>query len=48
MLTKEETEAFRVKLEPVIDRWIKEVEEKGIDGRAMVAAARAAIAKHSR
>ena len=48
VLTKEETEAFRGKLEPVIDRWIKEVEEKGIDGRAMVAAARAAIAKHSR
>jgi TRAP-type C4-dicarboxylate transport system substrate-binding protein len=45
-LTKEETEAFRVKLEPVVDRWVKDVSGQGIDGAALVAAARAAIAKH--
>ena len=38
---------FREKLNPVVERWIAEVGEKGIDGRALVDAARAAIAKHS-
>ena len=40
-------EGFRSRLEPVVDRWIAEVGEKGIDGQALVEAARAAIAKHS-
>ncbi|WP_295807770.1 TRAP transporter substrate-binding protein [uncultured Nitratireductor sp.] len=47
-LTAEETEAFRTQLEPVVERWIEEVDAKGIDGRALVDAARAAIAKHSK
>lgn len=48
VLTAEETEAFKAKLEPVIDRWIEEVGSKGIDGKALVAAAREAIAKYSK
>ncbi|WP_244468073.1 TRAP transporter substrate-binding protein [Nitratireductor soli] len=47
-LTQEETQAFQAALEPVVDRWIEEVKAKGIDGRALVDAARAAIAKHAK
>jgi TRAP-type C4-dicarboxylate transport system substrate-binding protein len=47
VLTKEETEAFRARLEPVVQRWTEEVKEKGIDGEAMVKAAREAVARHS-
>lgn len=46
-LNAEETEAFRVVLEPVVDRWIKEVSGAGIDGAAMVDMARTLIAKHA-
>lgn len=46
-LTPEETEAFQTALEPVVERWVEEVDAKGIDGRALVEAAREAIAKHS-
>ena len=35
VLSKEETEAFKVKLEPVVERWIREVEVDGIDGRRL-------------
>ena len=47
VLTEAEIAAFREKLEPVVERWIAEVEKKGIDGRALVEAARAAIARHT-
>ncbi len=47
-LSDAELEAFKRKLEPVVDRWIEEVKAKGIDGRALVTAARANIAKYSR
>jgi len=47
-LSEAELAAFKQKLEPVVDRWIEEVKSKGIDGRALVAAARANIAKYSR
>lgn len=47
-LTPEQTEAFREKLEPVVDRWIEEVSAQGIDGAALVEAARAAVTEHSR
>jgi TRAP-type C4-dicarboxylate transport system substrate-binding protein len=47
-LSQAETDAFRAKLEPVIDRWIKEVAEKNIDGKALVDSARAAVAKYSK
>ena len=46
-LTDEETEAFRVVLEPVVQRWIDEVSGAGIDGAAMVEKARALIAGHA-
>ena len=46
-LTEEEMQAFRTAMEPVDKRWIEEVTAKGIDGRALYDAARAAIAKHS-
>jgi len=46
-LTEDELAKFREKLEPVVDRWIAEVEEKGIDGKALVAKARELIAKYS-
>ena len=47
-LTEAETDAFRIALEPVINRWIVDVQKKGINGAALVEAARAAIAKHSK
>ena len=47
VLSEEETKAFRIQLEPVVERWIDEVRKDGIDGRALVAKARKLIAKHS-
>src|SRR5690606_6548213 len=47
VLNDTEIAAFREKLEPVVQRWVGEVKEKGIDGAALVAKARAAIAKHA-
>ncbi|MCO5119290.1 MAG: TRAP transporter substrate-binding protein [Burkholderiaceae bacterium] len=46
-LTEAELEAFRQRLEPVVQRWIDEVGGKGIDGGALVGKARTAIAKHA-
>ena len=46
-LSDAEIARFREKLDPVVERWIAEVGEKGVDGRALVDAARAAIARHS-
>lgn len=46
VLTEEQTEAFRQKLEPVVQRWIDEVSGQGIDGAGLVEKARAGIAKH--
>jgi TRAP-type C4-dicarboxylate transport system substrate-binding protein len=46
VLNKEETETFRIKLEPVIDKWIEEVEKEGIDGRKLVNKARKLIKKY--
>jgi len=42
-----ELDKFRAKLEPVVERWIEDVKGQGIDGAALVAAARAGIARHS-
>ena len=47
-LTDAELDAFRKKLEPVVDRWIADVSKDGIDGKKLVTAARAAIAKYSK
>ncbi|MEM8741126.1 MAG: TRAP transporter substrate-binding protein [Pseudomonadota bacterium] len=46
-LTEAETEAFMTALEPVVDRWVDEVSEKGIDGTDLVERARAAIAANT-
>jgi TRAP-type C4-dicarboxylate transport system substrate-binding protein len=48
VLTEAELAAFREKLEPVVQRWINEVKGQGIDGAALVTAARANIAKYSK
>ena len=47
MLTEEETAAFDKALLPVVDRWIEEVDAKGIDGAALVEKARASTQAHS-
>ncbi|WP_321341380.1 TRAP transporter substrate-binding protein [Breoghania sp.] len=46
-LSPAEIDAFKKRLEPVVDRWIADVESKGIDGRKLVEAARATIAKYA-
>lgn len=48
VLTDAELAAFRTKLEPVVQRWIDEVKGQGIDGAALVRAARENIAKYSK
>jgi TRAP-type C4-dicarboxylate transport system substrate-binding protein len=48
VLSEDELAAFRTKLEPVVQRWINEVKGQGIDGVALVTAARANIAKFSK
>jgi TRAP-type C4-dicarboxylate transport system substrate-binding protein len=45
-LTEEETEAFRQALEPVTDRWVKDVSAQGIDGAGLVKQARELMDKH--
>ena len=47
VLTEAETEAFREKLEPVVQRWIEEVSPQGIGGARLVEQARELIAKNS-
>ncbi len=47
VLTQEETDAFNAALSGVVDRWVSEVNEKGIDGDDLVAKARAATAANS-
>jgi TRAP-type C4-dicarboxylate transport system substrate-binding protein len=47
MLSAEETDAFKAKLEPVVQRWVDEVTSQGIDGQGLVDKARELIAKHS-
>jgi len=48
VLTDAELAAFRTKLEPVVQRWINEVKGQGIDGAALVKAARQNIARYSK
>jgi TRAP-type C4-dicarboxylate transport system substrate-binding protein len=45
-LTPEESAVFQAALEPVVQRWIDEVAGQGIDGAALVSAAREAIARN--
>ena len=46
VLTKEETDIFKQKLEPVIDKWVEDVKKEGIDGRKLVNKARKLIKKY--
>lgn len=46
-LTEEETAVFAAAMEPVVERWVEEVTDNGIDGAGLVERARAAIAEHS-
>lgn len=45
-LSEEELERFREAAMPVVERWIEEIKEQGIDGGALYAAAVEAIATH--
>ncbi len=45
-LTEEQTAAFRDALRPVVQRWIDDVSANGIDGAALVEAARAHVAEN--
>jgi TRAP-type C4-dicarboxylate transport system substrate-binding protein len=47
VIPKIELKNFEARLQPVVDRWIAEVKEKGIDGTASVKEARRLIAKYS-
>ncbi len=47
VLTPEETEVFNTALENVVDRWISEVVERGIDGHGLVEKARMLVTEHS-
>lgn len=46
VIDEAEMAKFRERMAPVVQRWIDEVSAKGIDGQALVDAAKAAIAKH--
>lgn len=48
VLNKAQTDAFRTALEPVAERWVKEVSAKGINGKAMLEEARALVQKYSK
>lgn len=47
-LSAAETDAFKAVMAPVVDRWIREVSGRGIDGQRLVSKARELIAKYSR
>ena len=48
VLTPAQLEAFKTRLEPVVQRWENEVKSKGIDGKKLVEVARKEIAKYSK
>ncbi len=45
-LPPEEVARFKAAAQPVIDRWVAEMEAKGIDGRALIEQAKQLIEKH--
>lgn len=45
-LSADEVARFKAASQPVIDRWISEMDAKGIDGKALIAEAKALIKKH--
>ena len=46
-LSPEETQVFADALEPVVQRWVEDVSDDGIDGEALVERARASIAENA-
>ena len=48
ILSPAEMAEFKKVLEPVVDRWIKEVNGSGIDGKGLVSKARELVAKYSK
>ena len=48
VLNEEETSEFQSALEPVVARWISEVNEKGIDGARLVETARELVSENTR
>ncbi len=48
VLNKGEVDAFRTALEPVAQRWVKEVSAKGIPGQQILDEARATVQKYSK
>lgn len=47
-ISKVEGDKMKAAAKPAIDRWLKEVKAKGIDGAALLADARALLVKHSK
>ncbi|WP_322865537.1 TRAP transporter substrate-binding protein [Aquicoccus sp. G2-2] len=45
-LPPDEVARFKAKAEPVIDRWVAEMDSKGIDGRGLIDQAKSLIKKH--
>lgn len=48
VLTEDETAAFFDALEPVVERWVSEVNEKGIDGAGLVVRARELVSANAK
>lgn len=48
MLGADEVERWKTAAQPTIDSWIKEMDEKGLDGKALFEKARTLIAKYSK
>lgn len=46
LLDEAEVARWKAKAEPVIDRWVADMDSKGIDGRALIEQAKALIKKH--
>ena len=46
-ISAEDTEAWKAAAQPVIDNWLKEMSDKGIDGQALLDEARSLIAKYT-
>jgi len=47
-LNQEVTDDINVRGQTIVERWIEEVSDKGIDGEAIIDAARTAVRKHSK
>lgn len=47
-ISKDESERWQKATQPVVDSWLKQAKEKGLNGEKLLADARAAIAKYSK